>query len=313
MSKLLSHIAALLVVFTPFDGFTAVDRSVSVNIDPKQILIGQPAQISIEIEVPSGGIIVWPDISKYEEKEIEVLRFGVPDTLVKTESSLRMRQVHRITAWKESYIALPPLEFLHIFDNDTVRFQSTAMLFEIQSVEVDMTDMIRDIKPIWNIPITFREILPYLLAAIGLGILILLIIKYLKRPKKVEEKQTLWEKPSVPAHIAAISSLETLRRKQLWQQGKTKQYHSELTFILRKYLLKRYGLDAVEMTTADIRRALPKYLADESLVKKFNEIFVMADLVKFAKHAPDEDEHEQSLEMALDFVKSTIPKEETSQ
>ncbi len=313
MSRLLSHIAALLVVLNPLALFADVDRFASVKIEPGEILIGQPTQMSIEIEVPAGGVIVWPDISKLEEKEIEVLRFGLPDTLVKTDTGLKMQQLHRITAWQESYIALPPLEFLHIIENDTVRFQSTALLFEVKSVEVDMSDMIRDIKPLWNIPITFREILPYFLATIALAILIFLIINYLRRTKKTEEKLTIWEKPTVPAHIAAISSLETLRRKQLWQQGKMKQHHSELTFILRNYLYKRYHLDAVEMTTAEILQTLPKYVADESLVKKFNEIFGMADLVKFAKHAPEEDEHDRSLGKALDFVKSTIPKEDTSQ
>ena len=313
MSSFLSHIAVLLVVFNPFSGFAVVDRSASVSIDPSEIQIGQPAELSIEIQAPAGGIIIWPDVSKFEEKDIEVLRFAAPDTLVKTDMSLKMRQVHRITAWEESYIALPPLEFLHIIENDTVRFQSTAKLFEVKSVEVDMSDMIRDIKPLWNIPLSFGEILPYLLAVIGLAIMIFLIIKYLRKPKKAEEKLTIWEKPTVPAHIAAISSLETLRRKQLWQQGKIKQHHSELTFILRKYLLKRYHLDAVEMTTADILRALPQYENDESLITKFNEIFVMADLVKFAKHAPEEDEHEQSLEKALDFVKNTAPKEDNKE
>lgn len=313
MSRLLSHIAALLVVFSPMGGFAEVDRSARVSIDPHQIQIGQPAELSIEIEAPAGGIIIWPHVSTFEEKDIEVLRFGVPDTLIKTDTSLKMRQVHRITAWEEAYIALPPLEFFQIIEIDTIRFQSTATLFEVKSIEVDMSDMIRDIKPLWNIPVSFREVLPYILTAIGLAILVFLIIKYIRRPKKAEEKLTIWEKPTVPAHIAAISSLETLRRKQLWQQGKIKQHHSELTFILRKYLLKRYGLDAVEMTTADILLSLPKYLTDETLIIEFNEIFVMADLVKFAKHAPEEDEHEQSLEKALDFVKNTIPKEGKSQ
>lgn len=307
------NIAAILLVFSAHAGFSAVDRYASVSIEPRQILIGEHANMSIEIEVPPGGIIIWPNKSTIEEIGIEVLRFGVPDTLSKAAKKLKMRQVHRITAWQEDYIALPPLEFLHIIESDTVLFQSAAMLFEVKTVEVDLYENLEDIKPIINIPITFSEILPYILIVLGLAVVTFLTIILIRRPKKTREKLTIWEKPSVPAHIAAISSLENLRMKKLWQQGKIKQHHSELTLILRKYLFKRYDLYAVEMTTAEIMLELPKILSDNYLTNSFNDIFVMADLVKFAKHTLGQEDHEKLLDKALEFVKSTIPREDKSQ
>ncbi len=278
-----------------------------VSIEPEEILIGQPAQLILNVEAPIEGIIIWPDISKLKDQKLDILRFGVPDTLQSSEQRIRMQQTHRITAWKEAYIPIEPLGFIYIAAEDTLYFESRAMLLQVKGVEVDMSEMIRDIKPLFQFPYTLREALPYILSLLGLGVILFFLIRYLKKRKKVVATPTIWEKPEVPAHIAAISSLETLRRKQLWQKGQTKHYHSELTQILRMYISKRYGIDAVEMTTSDIMAKLPSHLTSNELNSIVREVMDTADMVKFAKYNPAADVNELVLDKALEFVKNTIP------
>jgi len=112
---------------------------------------------------------------------------------------------------------------------------------------------------------------------------------------------------NVPAHIAAISSLETLRRKELWREGKIKQHHIELTDILRLYISRRFGIAAQEMTTEEILVALPSKINDYTASNLIAGILREADMVKFAKYRPDDDVHEAAIEKALGFVSSTVP------
>ncbi len=285
--------------------FGSDDTSATVTIQPQQILIGQPADLQISANIPSGGFLNWPGYEELEDHKIEILNLGLVDTLDRDAGSTTLMQTLRVTSWEEGYIPIPAFEFTFISDNDTIHFESKATLLEVQTVEVDMTDRYRDIRPLFKFPRTFREILPYLLAAIGLLIIVVLIILFLKKRKKPLKEPTIWEKPEVPAHIAAISSLETLRQKELWQKGHIKAYHSELTTILRKYLYKRFHLDAIEMTTREIVQKLPAYIENTALQSDFKNIFELADMVKFAKFNPEDNDHEKVLEKALEFVKKT--------
>lgn len=304
---MVKHVSLFLLVLTsvslnlPGNGkFEA-----SIQLNPQEILIGQAADLTLSVTTPDDGMLIWPTKEGLDAQNIEVLRFGLIDTLEQVDGKISMRQIHRITAWEEGYIPIPPLEFTFISENDTITFESRAQLFEVNGVEVDMQEAYRDIKPLFGFPRTFREILPFMLAAIGILLIMLLLIIYLKNRKKPIEESTIWEKPEVPAHIAAISSLETLRRKELWQRGEIKAFHSELTTILRKYLYKRYQLDALEMTTGEILKFLPNHIDEKELITEFKLIFELADMVKFAKFMPEEQEHEQMLDKALSFVKNT--------
>lgn len=302
-----------LLLWFWFGQLAAFSQQARLSIEPQEILIGAPALMVIEAEVPADGITIWPDVEEATDNRIEVLRFGVPDTIKTGENTISLRQIHRITAWQDDFIPIPPLRLLHIANGDTTRFETKAQLLQVKGVEVDMEGQFKDIKPLFNIPYTFRELLPYLLIIIALGLIIFLIIRYLKKPKAAGEKPVIHEKPGVPAHIAAISGLETLKRKQLWQKGEIKQYHSELTDILRKYVSRRFHIDAVEMTTSELMQRLPVQLYNDQALGLLRSIFEMADLVKFARFKPLPDEHALAMDRAIEFVKSTIPEESDKQ
>jgi len=82
-----------------------------------------------------------------------------------------------------------------------------------------------------------------------LGILIVIaVIYYLRKRKKAEPVFQIRLKPQLLPHEIALSELEKLRLRKLWQEGRVKEYHSELTDILRRYFEKRFSIMAMEMT-----------------------------------------------------------------
>ncbi len=306
-----SYVGLLVVLlFLPFNGRA---QEVNIDLEPGEISIGQHARLSIEVEFQGKSLVILPVFNDTITSEIEVLSYGRPDTLHHDQNRLALRQEHIITAWDEGFFPIPPMEIITIAHEDTLIFETEPLLLEVSGIEVDMAEAPKDIKPIFSMPITFRELLPYVLGALALAALIWLLVRYVRRPRALEQKPGIWEKPDIPAHIAAISSLESLRNKKLWQKGKVKLYHSELTDILRMYLEKRFRINALEMTSGEILNHMQQKFGNNEKPDQLGQILKLSDLVKFAKYQPEASQNENALELAIQFVKETIPKETTEE
>lgn len=146
----------------------------------------------------------------------------------------------------------------------------------------------------------------YLIWIYILGFILLapLLIKLFWGRKKEEEK-IIEEIVIIPAHIKALSALESLKNKELWQTGNIKTYQTELTDIVRRYLGDRFDVNALEMTTDEISRALLNKDFDTQHSSTLKRILTIADLVKFAKATPPVEINAQFMDEAVAFVEST--------
>lgn len=123
------------------------------------------------------------------------------------------------------------------------------------------------------------------------------------------------KEPELPPHVKAMSELEHIKQEKLWQQGREKDYHTRLTDVLRIYLHDRFGLNALEMTTAEILDVLYSIPEAQVVYHQMKQVMELADFVKFAKFLPVPEENEQSMMNALLFINTTkleeiVPDEE---
>ena len=130
------------------------------------------------------------------------------------------------------------------------------------------------------------------------------ISKYLSNKKKI----TITSKPKiiVPSDITALRQLNKLEKEKIWQAGNVKEYHSQLSEIIRRYTENRFEFIALEMTTYEIIEELKSTvnINDEEL-KDFRILLQRADLAKFAKSKPVDSENIESMSIAKRFVSST--------
>ena len=140
---------------------------------------------------------------------------------------------------------------------------------------------------------------------LGFILLAPLLIKLLWGRKKEKEEEIVEEEIFIPAHEKALTALQALKQKELWQSGKIKEYQSELTDIIRRYLEDRFEVNALEMTSDEISRALRQKDFDTKHSSTLQRILTIADLVKFAKATPPVDINAQFMEEAEQFVNST--------
>lgn len=183
--------------------------------------------------------------------------------------------------------------------------------FEVIPFPIDTTKVeIKDIKKNKEEKFSISEIMPIILWVL-IGIMLIVGsyfgIKLWKKYRTINIKEIFIKpKPKLPAHIIAINSLNDLRTKRLYENGRIKEYFSEVSDILRVYLDDRFSITAIEMTTDDIFRAIEeKAIINKDSFALLEYILKYADLVKFAKHIPDSFIGDKCMKDSLEFISKT--------
>ena len=313
MIRKLAYYLLILFCSVGYQGF-AQSIKASANLDTNAMLIGDQVKMNITFSYPSNTLVSWPKIGDTILQTIQVINRSKIDTSFSTDKkTVTLHQNFLITSFDSGFYTIPPIRFFYReLPDTTIRFvQTETLLLNVHTLAVDTTKVIKPIKGPLSIPLTFKEILPWLLLAVLVILVVLAILFYLKKRKKSEPIFTIRSEVKLLPHEIALSELEKLRIKKLWQGGRTKEYHSELTDILRNYLENRFGIMALEMTSQDIIESIrvQKTILDDS-IGKLNHILSMADLVKFAKMQPLPLENDWSMENAVAFVLETAVKKE---
>lgn len=279
------------------------------KLDTNAILVGDQIHLELSFSCPADYSVEWPQHNDTIIAEIEILAKSKIDTTYSDDGNqIFLRQVMRITSFDSGFYAIPPFRFNWTKPGDQlVHFtESDALLLEVSTLPIDMEKEIMDIKKPIEAPYTFKEALPWiigLLLAIAIGYF---VFYYLKKRKNAEPVFKAPPKPKLPPHQLALDALDNLRHKKLWQSGMTKDYHTELTDILREYIEGRFQVNAPEMTSDEILDMINQTATNTQAKEKLQQTLVLADLVKFAKEQPLPLENDSSLNNAVDFVKETM-------
>ncbi len=282
----------------------------TAKLDPHTILIGDQVNLNLGFSFPAGAQVVWPSIKDTILGNIQVINRTKVDTSWSADKkSLHLSQNLRLTCFDSGFYTIPPIRFYYrVLPDTTIRFEQTEIqVLTVHTVAVDTTLAIKPIKGPVKVPFSILEYLPWIIAGILFLAIAGFLLFYIIKRKKGEPIFVLRPAVKYHPHEVALMELEKLRVKKLWQSGKIKEYHTELTDILRKYIEDRFNLMAMESTTGEILEDLED---NTSIPKEYRqmlgEILSMADLVKFAKYLPLPQDHEQSMEYAIDFINKTF-------
>ncbi len=279
--------------------------SISSRFDTTAIWIGEQTNFTITVEQPDDMYVDFPRLSDTLSANIEILSAYPADTVVTVDNKLRITRSYRVTSFDKGEQYVEAMPFVFLIDDDQKVINTHRVRLEVLAPEIDGEAGIYDIKDPFGIPIGFVEILPWLLIVFVIAVLVWLLVRYLSKRKHgipVSESR----EPSEPAHVIAMRELKQLKSESLWQQGKIKEYYTRLTEILRIYIERQFGIMAMEQTSDEIIGELHGWNGvDRQVVDLLRECLYLADLVKFAKARPVEQEHEASLNTAFNFVKAS--------
>ncbi|MEI6122800.1 MAG: hypothetical protein WCQ95_04160 [Bacteroidota bacterium] len=303
------YLFLLLVIFMPIWS-AAQNASASASIDTNNVLIGDHIKYTYKASFPAKARIDFPFITDTLSKSVEVISRTKFDTLFSSDKKrITYSQTLSISCYDSGSFVIPPLIFRYTMPGDTAKFlvNTLPIILNINTIAVDTTKAIKDIKGPLHEPITLREILIWGSIILGSLLVIGLIIFIIWKLRRKEKIIDLKLRPKIPPHEKALRELEKLKNEKLWQSGMIKEFHSSLTDILRVYIEERFETIAMEMTTYDIITSLKTKVAESEELKKLEHILVLADMVKFAKYNPIPDEHDISMRNAIVFVEDTKP------
>ncbi|MEO6883872.1 MAG: hypothetical protein ABI199_07590 [Bacteroidia bacterium] len=294
----------------------AQNVSVSAKLDSNVIKIGEQTQLqlSVNYRLDKGKVkITFPQVGDTLTGKVQVVRKSKIDTIIPDSSDpygFIQRETLTITSFDSGYYAIPPFKF--IINGDTSNIQQTeALLLQVETVPVDTTKAIKDIKAPMSVPFNIKEIIPYLIYGVVALAIIILLIWLIKRSLKKKPIVIEKPKPKIPPHLIAIEQLEKIKQEKIWQQGNLKLYYSSISDTIREYINNRFNVNAQEQTTDEIIYNLRNNVEIQSADKtKLKQLLRLADLVKFAKEQPIENENEQSMTQAFEFVRATILEEQ---
>ena len=303
--KLLTLILATLLDFVP------AGQAYLKQLQPRDsILIADQVEYGFQLDsLAEGTAIALPEFGGAGNDTLTLVRNWQLDTT----ATLRVRQPGGkgraqlynvrgsivLAPFEEGTYHLPSIPVLR--GTDTLLFEGLDM--EVKTMPVDTaTFQIHDIKGQMRYPLTFRETLPWIGGVLLLAALTALLVWWLRR-RRSDAAATAHKDP---AYIVALRELDKWRGDKFWAPDKQKAYYSGITDALKTYIEDRFGVDAPEMTTAELFDAL-KGAEDlpAELREELREVFECADFVKFAKHVASREENARALPTAVRFVTST--------
>lgn len=281
---------------------------VTTEIDTTKIRIGEQINYKIKVEADSTALVVFPEGQTFSPLEaVEALEI---DT-TKKDSKFKLSRIYKLTHFDSGSYTIPRQKII-IGDKP---FYTDSLRVDVGTVEVDTTKQkLYDIKPIIEVEKSSSNWWIWLLAILAVLALIgFLLWWFVWREKPLTEEE---ETALLPPYDRAKLALKKLDNSQYLIRSEVKEYYSELTMIIRKYLDEKVYGRSLESTTEELINRLQLLKEGNQLpftketLKNLETILKRADLVKFAKSAPDTaliEMDRATIEKEIDSVKAILP------
>jgi hypothetical protein len=302
----------------------------TIKLSQDSCYVGDVVEAQLFLKVPeSAGVegltfeswqeiqnkLYYRDTTIYDQQcDIDILDYGewVSNTMAdvvpirqisikKEDGFLLFTNTIKFAIYNQGRFELPSPR---IICKDTLnRIASPGPVIEVLNPERVMQSDSLDINPIQDIikePKNWRDYL-YLLWIIP--ILAIMWYIYQKRAgrnhnEKVETAHTI---ALTPVQIA-LQRLDQLREKQQWKYGDEVGFQVELTDIIKTFIKENYSIPATELTTSEIIEKLDGLLLSNEQKNNLDQIFKIADIIKFAKGHAVDDVHASFLDKAYFFI-----------
>lgn len=296
--------------------------SVKARLDTACMLMGRTTNLHLDVDKPNdlpGHFPIFNDsdgrgYATVNGDTIEISKHFTTDTVNLGNGRSRITYHVPVQVFDSGYYKLP--QFQYVAGPDTALSNSVDL--KVVPIDVDkdaeiagLTDVADPEKGPWtdNIPEWVRDYWWVLVLS-----LIVLLAAYMVIHRRLRKGTSVKKKvPALPPYEEAMKALHALKEKNLWQQGQGEVYFVDLTGILRRYLSRRFGVAAPEMTTSQF---LDVAAGNERLVQykgELRRLLELADFVKFAKGQSLPDENEEAFAIVRKFVEDTKPTQEEQQ
>lgn len=278
--------------------------SVESKIDTMTIFIGQQARMTVDVTARHGAKVVFPKFKRtqYIVPGVEVLGDTKADTS-DIDGMMRVSKTFTLTSFDERLYAIPGMKV----KVDGKSYSSNQLALKVLTCDVDTLHPEQFFPPKdvqdnpflwaeWSTPFWLSIVVMLLTLAFGY------LVLRLKQNKPIITRIRVVKR--IPAHQKALDEMSRLKTEHYNTADEQKEYYTQLTDTLRKYIRERFGFNAMEMTSSEIMEHLQS-TGDDTMINELRELFNTADLVKFAKYSSLLGEKDMNLVKAINFIDQT--------
>lgn len=281
---------------------------VKTEVDTTTIRIGEQINYKIKVEADSTALVVFPEGQTFMPLEnVEALEI---DT-TKRDAKFLLSRLYKLTQFDAGAYTIPRQKI--IIDDKT--FFTDSLSVDVKTIEVDTTKQkLYDIKPIIEVKESGSNWWIWVLGILlAIALVAFLLYWFIWRQKPLTEEEEI---ALLPPYDRAKLALKKLDERQYLMRSEVKDYYSELTFIIRKYLDEKVYDRALESTTDELVSRLMllkegnQIPLSKDTIKNLESILKRADLVKFAKSSPDialAEMDKATIDKEIDHVKESLP------
>ena len=288
-------------------GAFAQPVTVKAKMDSTQIWIGEQTGLTFEVVQQKGQRVQLPVFSDTIVSNLEIAQQAKLDTVKVSDDKVQVNVKYVVTSFEDSLIYVPPFPFVSGSDTS---WSNSMSLKVIQPFVIDTaSNQLADIKPVYKPKFDWKEFIQRMLLIfllIALAVLLYFLVRKFVLKKPVMRPEASRAQVVIPPHIEALQHLDKIKEEKLWQKGRIKEYHTELTETLRIYIERMFNINSMEMTSDEILNHTEFLKVDKSgAYSALRQILTLGDLVKFAKWNPSPNDNEMSLMNAYLFVNQT--------
>ena len=290
-------------------------QEVKVETNTKNIKIGEQIQYKVSVETPADTPVSFPEGQTFAP--LEMVKTRAADTL-RDGGKYRLVKEYYLTQFDEGKYTIPSQK-IRINNKD---YFTDSLLVEVHTVAIDtLKQPLYDIKPIQEVkkPFTSYGWILTIIAAVLLLLIVAFVYFVFIRKKKFPFLQT---QKKLPPFDRAIQDLKELQNSKYLIQSQHKEYYTRLTDIVKAYLEEEVHILAKESTTDELLAKINllqekgKLNLNQETITNLKRVLQTADLVKFAKNKPSDDNAEydrETIENVVIKTKEAIPLEPTDE
>lgn len=269
---------------------------------PDKTTVGGEIRFFVRVERPKNFTLVPPSeqiaLAPFEVKKLEALPFS--------QRSGRIAEgfCFTLTVFEVGDFQIPSFSLRYVDASGRVGEVATnPVRVKVVSVaKKKLTDK-DDIRPIKGpISLDLGPIRDVALGSLAALLAVCLAVKVvLRRRKKTVDPESL-----KPPHERAWLELERLKARHLLDEGRIKEFYSELADVLRRYFERRCLISVFECTTQETLARLRAQDLEAEVLSAARDVLERSDLVKFAKFSPPRsmaDELETAVREAIEKTK----------
>ena len=284
---------------------------VEQRMDSVQIFIGEQTVLHLKVNVKKGSNASLPNFRPSQQitEGVEVLDQRDLDTTDLDNGMVTLGRDYVLTSFDEKLYAIPPLPV----KVDGKVYKGDMLALKVLTVPVDTLhpEKFYPPKPVQPNPFSWKEWSGLFWMSLA-SLLLLMVFGYLvhrlRHNKPIIAKIRFIRR--IPAHETALREIEGIKKQHVENQEGQKEYYTKLTNALREYIVKRFGFNAMEMTSLEIIERL-RQEKDQTMIEELRNLFQTADLVKFAKYETMVSENDRNLVNAINFIDQTKTNEVT--